>query len=123
MNLFTSTRIAFFGVQFSGIFTNTTFAFAPVNLNNSFPQKTIDSISSKLSYVRDDQIHAVTPILYNDNSVVSTTHSNKVKSCTLSIDNEDNDYLNDPMEEAFDNMQHPMELMLLNRACIPYVAM
>ena len=29
----------------------------------------------------------------------------------------------DPMKEAFDNMQHPMELMLLNRACIPYVAM
>jgi hypothetical protein len=28
----------------------------------------------------------------------------------------------DPMEEAFDNMKHPMELMLLNRACIPYVA-
>ena len=28
----------------------------------------------------------------------------------------------DPMEEAFDNMKHPMELMLLDRACIPFVA-
>ena len=29
---------------------------------------------------------------------------------------------NDPMEEAFGNMQHPMELMLLGRECILYVA-
>jgi uncharacterized protein Yka (UPF0111/DUF47 family) len=36
--------------------------------------------------------------------------------------NNDDDDTIDPMEEAFDNMKHPMELMLLNRACIPYVA-
>jgi hypothetical protein len=36
------------------------------------------------------------------------------------IENDENNI--DPMEEAFDNMTHPMELMLLNRACIPYVA-
>jgi hypothetical protein len=37
---------------------------------------------------------------------------------------EPEDFELDPMEEAFDNMQHhrPMELMLLSRACIPYVA-
>jgi len=42
---------------------------------------------------------------------------------TTQVEDEDEDDFIDPMEEAFDNMQHPMELMLLNRACIPYVAM
>ena len=42
---------------------------------------------------------------------------------TLRVEVEDEDDFIEPMEEDFDNMQHPMELMLLNRACIPYVAM
>jgi hypothetical protein len=38
-------------------------------------------------------------------------------------DEDDDDYFIDPMKETFDNMQHPMELMLISRECIPYVAM
>ena len=60
-------------------------------------------------------MHGVSLVL---DSSLSNTY--KVKDC-LSLDDDDDD--NDPMEEAFDNMQHPTELMLLRRACIPYVAL
>jgi hypothetical protein len=53
-------------------------------------------------------------------SKATTSESPKTKPVHQFDDHEDD--VMDPMEEAFDNMKHPMELMLLNRACIPYVA-
>jgi hypothetical protein len=52
----------------------------------------------------------------------SLSNTNKVNDCLL-LDEEDGEEDEDPMKEAFDNIQHPMELMLLSRACIPYVVM
>jgi hypothetical protein len=70
-------------------------------------------MGTQLNYIREVEMHGVTLVL--DSSLSKT---NKIKDC-LSVLDEDKD----PMEEAFDSMQHPMELMLLSRACIPYVAM
>jgi hypothetical protein len=49
-----------------------------------------------------------------------SSDASKTKDCFSIDDGEDN---KDPMEEVFNSIQHPMELMLLSRACIPYVAM
>jgi hypothetical protein len=59
-----------------------------------------------------------------DSSSLSNTH--KITDCLSSLDenkDEDDDDFIGPMEKAFDNMQHPMELLLLSSACIPYVTM
>jgi len=69
-------------------------------------------------------MHGVTLVLGEDLSVVRKVLDMKSRRFfTSQVEDEDMDDFIDPMEEAFDNMQHPMELMLLNRACIPYVAM
>ena len=52
-------------------------------------------------------------------NVVEATTENPI----IVEQHKDDDDFVDPMEEAYDNMQHPMELMLLIRACIPYVTM
>jgi hypothetical protein len=49
-----------------------------------------------------------------------SSDASKTKDCFSIDDGEDN---KDPMEEAFHSIQHPMELLLLGRACTPYVAM
>merc|ERR1712238_91428 len=109
MNFCSSITITFFSLYFFGHFT-TTFAFAPVISSNSNHNKAIpqqrSSIrqGSKLNYVQEVQMHGVTSVLGEDLSAVRQVE-------------DENDFI-DPMEEAFDNMQHPMELMLLNRACI-----
>ena len=61
-----------------------------------------------------------------ENRVISNNNKAMTESPAIAEqhkDDDDDDFIVDPMEEAFDNMKHPMELMLLNRACIPYVAM
>ena len=60
-------------------------------------------------------MHGVTLVLGEDLSAVKNV-------ADIPFHKDEDDFI-DPMEEAFDNMQHPLELMLLNRACIPYVAM
>merc|ERR1712238_104077 len=129
MNFCSSITITFFSLYFFGHFT-TTFAFAPVissnsNHNIAIPQQR-SSIrqGSKLNYVQEVQMHGVTSVLGEDLSAVRKVADMKSRRYfTTQIEDEDEDDFIDPMEEAFDNMQHPMELMLLNRACIPYVAM
>merc|ERR1712238_364514 len=113
--------ITFFSLNFSRFFT-TAFAFAPViisnsNHNNAIPQQrvSIRQQGSKLNYAQEVQIHGVTSVLEENVSTVRNAADIPL--------HEDKDDFIDPMEEAFDNMRHPMELMLLNRACIPYVAM
>ena len=71
-------------------------------------------------------MHGVTSVLVEDLSAirkVADMKSRRYFTSQIEDEDEDEDDFIDPMEEAFDNMQHPMELMLLNRACIPYVAM
>ena len=65
----------------------------------------------------------VTSTFENNNSVIYKIHCNKVTTNTFPIANKDNDDFNDLINEAFDNIQHPMELILLNRSCISYIAM
>ena len=60
-------------------------------------------------------MHLFTLVLLEDLSAVK-----KVVDIPL-YKNED-DFI-DPIEEPFDNIQHPRELELLNRAYIPYVSM
>jgi hypothetical protein len=84
--------------------TSTSLAFSPApttikSANNSLSK---NKVTTQLNYIRE-------------------VDTNKIKDC-LSIDDDADDFI-DPMEEVFDNMQHPMELMLLSRACIPYVMM
>ena len=70
------------------------------------------------------EMHGVTLVLGEDLSAVrKVVDMQSHRYFTTQVEDEDEDDFIDPMEEAFDNMQHPMELMLLNRACIPYVAM
>jgi uncharacterized protein Yka (UPF0111/DUF47 family) len=64
-------------------------------------------------------------VMKNNNKAASQlNYLREAESSDFVVQNIDNDDENDidPMEEAFDNMKHPMELMLLNRACIPFVA-
>merc|ERR1712238_63254 len=122
MGNFSSTiTTTFFTFNFFGLFT-TAFAFAPViisnnNHNNAIPQQraSIRQQDSKLNYAQEVQMHGVTLVLEENLSAI--------RNPADIPHHEDKDNFIDPMEEAFDNMQHPMELMLLNRACIPYVAM
>ena len=55
---------------------------------------------------------------------VSITNNDKVRTDESPLDNkdDDDDFINDPMEVAFNNMQHHIEQMLFNSACIPYIA-
>ena len=121
MNFSSTTTFTFITLNFFRFFT-TVFAFTPViisnsNHNNAIPQQIapIRQQGSKLNYVQEVQMHGVTLILKEDLSAVRNT-------ANIPLHGDKDDFI-DPMEEAFDNMQHPMELMLLNRACIPYVAM
>merc|ERR1712161_133709 len=122
--------ITFVSLNFFGYFT-TAFAFAPVissnsNHNNAIPQQrsSIRQQGSELNYAQEIQMHGITLVLGEDLSAVRKVADMKSRRYfTSQIEDEDEDDFIDPMEEAFDNMQHPMELMLLNRACIPYVSM
>merc|ERR1712238_37420 len=121
MNFCSSITITFFSLYFFGHFT-TAFAFAPVispnsNHNNAIPQQraSIRRQGSKLNYIQEVQMHGVTLVLGEDLSAVRN-------AANIPLYEDQDDFI-DPIEEAFDNMQHPMELMLLNRACIPYVSM
>ena len=130
MNFSSTIAIIFFSFHFFGLFT-TAFAFAPVillnsNHNNAIPEQSVSirRQDSKLNYVQELQMLGVTSVL--DEDLSAGRKVTEMKSCkyfTSKIEDEDEDDFIDPMEKAFDNMQHPMELMLLNRACIPYVAM
>jgi len=135
MNSSTSVSIAFFSLHLFGLFT-TAFAFAPVLSSNSKhnaihqQRASIRQQSSKLNYIQEVQMHGVNIVLEEDLSAVRKVADMKSRRYFTTQDedededdNQDEDDFLDPMEEAFDNMQHPMELMLLNRACIPYVAM
>merc|ERR1712161_111997 len=107
----------------------TVFAFAPViisnsNHNNAIPRQrvSIRQQGSKLNYAQEVQMHGVTLVLEENLSAVRKVADMKSRRYfTSQVKDEDEDDFIDPMEEAFDNMQHPMELMLLSRACIPYV--
>jgi len=127
----TSITFVFFSLHFFGLLT-TAFAFTPVLSSNSnhndIPQQraSIRKQGSRLNYVQEVQMHGVTIVLMEDLSAVRKVADMKSRRYFTTQDedeDEDEDDFIDPMEEAFDNMQHPMELMLLNRACIPYVAM
>ena len=130
MNFSTTIAITFFSFHFFGLFT-TAFTIAPVisshsNHNNAIPQQrsSIRRQGSKLNYAQEVQMHGVTLVLEEKLSAVREVADMKSRRYfTSQVEDEDDDNFIDPMEEAFDNMQHPMELMLLNRACIPYVAM
>merc|ERR1712238_338386 len=132
MNFSSTITTTFFTFHFFGLFT-TAFVFAPViisnnNHNNAIPQQraSIRQQGSKLNYVQEVQMHGVTLVLGEDLSAVRKVEDMKSRryfTSQVEDEDEDEDDFVDPMEEAFDNMQHPMELMLLNRACIPYVAM
>merc|ERR1712161_17270 len=130
MNFSSTIATTFFTFHFFGLFTNA-FVFAPViisnnNHNNAIPQQkaSIRKQGSKLNYAQEVQMHGVTLVLEENLSAVRKVADMKSRRCfTSQGEDEDEDDFIDPMEEAFDNMQHPMELMLLNRACIPYVAM
>ena len=132
MNFSSIITISFFSLHFLGYFT-TAFAFLPVisssnNHNNVFPQQrpSIGRQGSKLNYVQDVQIHGVTLVLGEDLSAVrkiADMKSRRYFTSQVEDEDKDEDDFIDSMEEAFDNIQHPMELMELNRACIPYVAM
>ena len=130
MNFSTTIAITFFSFHFFGLFT-TAFTFWPVissnsNHNNAILQQrsSIRRQGSKLNYIQEEQMHGVTMVSGEDLSAVRKVVDMKSRRYfTSQVQDEDEDDFIDPMEEAFDNMQHPMELMLLNRACIPYVAM
>jgi len=130
MNFSSTIATTFFTFHFFGLFT-TAFAFAPViisnnNHNNAIPQQraSIRRQGSKLNYAQEVQMHGFTLVLEENLSAVRKVSEMKShRYFTSQVEDEDEDNFIDPMEEAFDNMQHPMELMLLNRACIPYVAM
>merc|ERR1712238_623959 len=124
--------ITFISLNLFGYFT-TAFAFAPVissnsNHNNTIPQQISSKRrrGSKLNYAQEVQMHGVTLVIEENLSAVRKVAVMKNRRYFASqVEDEDEDEVDfiDPMEEAFDNMQHPMELMLFNRACIPYVAM
>ena len=105
MNFSLTITITFISLNFFGYFT-AAFAFAPVISTSSNHN---DAIPLKRSSIR----------WQGDTLVLGEDHI----YFTLRVEVEDEDDFIEPMEEDFDNMQHPMELMLLNRACIPYVAM
>ena len=128
MNFSTTIAITFFSFHFFGLFT-TAFAFVPVissnsNHNNAIRQQrsSIRRKDSKLNYAQEVQMHGVNLVLEENLSAVRKVVDMKSRRCFTSQVEDEDDFI-DPMEEAFDNMQHPLELMLLNRACIPYVAM
>merc|ERR1712238_135359 len=118
--------------HFFGLFA-TAFAFAPViisnnNHNNAIPQQraSIRQQGSKLNYAQEVQMRGVTLVLEENLLAVrkvADMKSRRYFTSQVKDEDEDEDDFIDPMEEAFGNIQHPMELMLLNRACIPYVAM
>jgi len=98
MNVSTSTLFTIFVslYAYGAVTSRTTLAFAPIISSSKKHQRFLATASpvkkgTQLNYFRE-----------------------QVETEAVGIDN--------PMEEAFDNMQHPMELMLLARACIPYVA-
>merc|ERR1712161_78502 len=121
MNFSSTIAITFFSLHFFEYFLSSAFAFTPVinaniNHNTIHQQKApIRQQGSKLNYVQEVQMHGVTLILEKDLSAV-------INVADIPLHENKDDFI-DSMEEAFDNMRHPMELMLLNRACIPYVAM
>ena len=84
--------------------TINSFTFLSSNNAPRFISPIQSKTDTKLFYLKDE----------------ATTHV--ALECTKKVADESRDNFVDPMEEAFDNMQHPMEFMLLNRACIPYVA-
>jgi hypothetical protein len=114
IKMYFSTSIA---TIFFGLSVTSSSAFSPAAISNSITSSRISNKNkgTQLNYIREVEMHGVSLVL--DSSLSNTS---KIKDC-LSLDNDDDD--KDPMEEAFDSMQHPMELLLLSRACIPYAAM
>merc|ERR1712238_588786 len=117
MNFSSTIATTFFTFHFFGLFT-TAFAFAPViisnnNHNNAIPQQraSIRQQDSKLNYAQEVQMHGVTLVLDENLSAVRKVADMKSRRYfTSQVEDEDEDDFIDPMEEAFDNMQHPMEL-------------
>merc|ERR1712161_143401 len=120
MGNFSSTiTITFFSLTFFGY--TTAFAFAPVissnsNHNNAIPQHRSSTIQqgSKLNYAQEVQIHDITLVLEEKLSAVRKVADMKSRRYFTSQvededenEDEDEDDFIDPMEEAFDNMQHP----------------
>ena len=122
--------ITFISLNLFRYFTNA-FAFAPVissnsNHNNAIPHQrsSIRQQGSTLNYAQELQMHGVTLVIEENLSAVRKSAVTKNhRYFTSQVEDEDEvDFINS-MEEAFDNTQHPMKLMLLNRAYIPYGAM
>jgi hypothetical protein len=94
------------------------FISSPTN-NAGIIYKTKTTTGTQLFYHKDE-----TGVETLDVATLKVTYALKevgkdIKQHTYTYDNdrEEEDDFVDPMEEAFDNMQHPMELMLLSRAC------
>ena len=69
-------------------------------------------------------MHGVTLIIEENLSALRKVADMKShRYFTSQVEDEDEVDFIDPMEEAFDNMQHPMELMVLNRAINLYIKM
>jgi hypothetical protein len=128
MNFSTSVSTIFFGLCVFGAVTSS-LAFSSATISNSITASSArlsnnnKGTTTQLNYMRVVEMHGVSSFVLDSSSLSKT---NKIEDCLSSLDedeDEDDDDFVDPMEEAFDNMQHPMELMLLSRACIPYVAM
>jgi hypothetical protein len=104
MNFSTSANAIFFGLFVFGSATSS-LAFSPATISNSIASASLskNNKGTQLNYIREVEMHGVALVLDS-------------KDCLSLNKGEDKN----PMEEAFDNMQHPMELMLLSRACIPY---
>ena len=119
MNFFTTLFTIFVSLYAYGADT-TTLAFSPISSSNNYQRSLATASHSKkgtqLNYLREVEMHGVT-LAFDSNTVEQTV--SKDNNC-LKLEDEDGSI--DLMEEGFNNMQHPMELMLLSRACIPYVA-
>merc|ERR1712238_110081 len=100
--------------HFFGLFA-TAFAFAPVIISNNYhnnviPQHraSIRQQGSKLNYAQEVQIYGITLVLEENLSAVRKVADMKSRRYfTSQVEDEDEDDFIDPMEEAFDNMQHP----------------
>ena len=99
MNVSTSTLFTIFVslYAYGAVTSRTTLAFAPIISSSKNHQRFLATASPPVK--KGTQLNYL---------------REQVETEAVGIDN--------PMEEFFDNMQHPMELMLLARACIPYVA-
>ena len=120
MNFSIIITITFFSFYLFGCFT-IVFAFAHIISSNSNKNNITQQIASirkqrsHLNYVQEVHINGVTLVLGEDLSAVKNI-------VDIPLYKDEDDFI-DLIEEAFENMHYPMELMLLNRACIPYVAM